>query len=120
MLPAGVIDEDLAHQPGRHAVEVRPALQRHAVHIHQSQIDLVDERRRLEGVAWRFALEMSARHAAQLVIHERDQAVERRRVALTPGQEQASDIVQRTSRSSAVRERATFCAPSIGPKQAKP
>ena len=88
-----MIDEDLPHQPGRHAEEVRPARQCQAVHIHQSQIDLVDERRRLEGVSWRFAPEMAPRHAAQLVIHERDQAVERRRVALAPGQEQASYIV---------------------------
>ena len=51
------------------------------------------ERRRLEGVPRLFAPEMAARHAAQLVIHERDQAVERRRVALAPGQEQASYIV---------------------------
>jgi hypothetical protein len=53
----------------------------------------MDERRRLEGVSWRFALEMAARHAAQLVIDEREQAVERRRVTLAPGQEQASYIV---------------------------
>ena len=50
VLSAGVIDEDLAHQLRRHRKEVRPALQRHAVHIHESQVDLMDERRRLQGV----------------------------------------------------------------------
>ena len=40
-----------------------------------------------------FASKMAARHAAQLVIHERDQTVERRGVALAPGQEQSGYIV---------------------------
>ena len=93
MLPAGVIDEDLAHQLRRHRKKVRPVLQRQPVHIHQSQVDLMHERRRLKGVPGLFTLEMAARHAAQLVIHERDQTVERLGVALAPGQEQSSYIV---------------------------
>ena len=93
MLSAGVIDEDLAHQLRRHRKKVRPVLQRQSVHIHESQVDLMHERRRLKGVPRLFALEMAARHAAQLVIHERDQAVERLGVALAPGQEQSSYIV---------------------------
>ncbi len=93
MLSAGVIDEDLAHQLRRHRKKVRPVLQRQSVHIHESQVDLMHERRRLEGVPRLFALETAARHAAQLVIHERDQTVERLGVALAPGQEQSSYIV---------------------------
>ena len=85
---AGVIDEDLPHQLGRQCKEVGPVLDRHAVHIHKSQIDLMNERRRLQWVQRRFCLQTAARHAAQLVVHDRDQAVERRGVALTPGQEQ--------------------------------
>ena len=72
---------------------MRPVLQRQSVHIYQSQVDLVHERRRLEGVPRRFALEMAARHAAQLVVHQRDQTVERLGVALAPGQEQSSYIM---------------------------
>ena len=93
MLSAGVIDEDLAHQLGRQRKEVGPALQRHAVHIHESQVDLMNERRRLQCVPRRFAPETAARHAAQFVIHDRDQAVERRGVSLAPGQEQFSYFV---------------------------
>ena len=96
-----MIDEDLAHQPGRHRKEVRPAVQRHAVHIHESQEDLVHESRRLEGVSGRFPPEMAARHAPQLVIHQRNQAVERRGVSLAPGQEQPGDFV----RAGVVRHR---------------
>ena len=87
-LSTGVVDEDLAHQPGRHRKEVRAALQRHAIHIHESQEDLVHERRRLEDVSGRFPPEMTARHPSQLVIHQRNQAVERRSVSLSPGQEE--------------------------------
>ena len=92
-LSAGVVDENLAHQHGGHPKEVGPVLQRHAVHIHEPQVDLVDERRRLEGVPWRFASEMAGRHAAQLLIHQGDHAFERRGVSLAPGQEQSRDVV---------------------------
>jgi hypothetical protein len=63
------------------------------VHIHESQVDLMHERRRLEGVPRLFAPEMTARHPAQLLIHERNQTVERLAVALAPGEEQFSYIV---------------------------
>ena len=36
---------------------------------------------------------MAARHPAQFVVDERDQAVERRGVSLAPGEEQVRDIV---------------------------
>ena len=51
------------------------------------------ESRRLEGVSGRFPSEMTARHPPQLVIHQRNQAVERRGVSLAPGQEQPGDVV---------------------------
>ena len=51
------------------------------------------ESRRLEGVAGRFPSKMAARHTPQLVIYERNQAVERRGVSLAPAQEQPGDLV---------------------------
>ena len=51
------------------------------------------ESRRLEGVSGRFPPEMAARHPPQLVIHQRNQAVERRGVSLAPGQEQLGYVV---------------------------
>ena len=91
--PAGVVDEDLAHQPRRDRKEVRAALQRHAIHIHEPQEDLVHECRRLEGVSGRFPPEMAAGHPPQLVIQQRNQAVERRGVSLAPGQEEPGYVV---------------------------
>ena len=63
------------------------------VDIDQSKVDLVNERRRLKGVPRRFTAKMAARHPAQFVVDERDQAVERRGVSLAPGQEQVRYIV---------------------------
>jgi hypothetical protein len=88
-----MIDKDLAHERGRQRKEVGPILQRHAVHIDESQVRLMNERRRLQGVPWGFAPETAARHAAQFVIHDRHQAVERRGISLTPGQKQFGDFV---------------------------
>ena len=48
---------------------------------------------RLKGVPRRLAAKMAARHAAQFVVDERDQAVERRGVSLAPGQEQVRYLV---------------------------
>ncbi|HSC26155.1 MAG TPA: hypothetical protein VLD67_02715 [Vicinamibacterales bacterium] len=88
----GVVDEDVAHQPGRQRKEVRAALQRHPVHIDETQEDLVDERCRLARVAGTLPPEMAARHAPQIVIQQRNQPVERRGVSLSPGQEELGDV----------------------------
>ena len=92
-MPAGVIDEDLAHQGGRHAEEVGPAGESHAIDIDESKVDLVNECGRLEPVPRRLASKTAARNPAQFVIDERDKAVERRVVSMTPGQEQVRYIV---------------------------
>ena len=93
-LSTGVVDEDLAHQPGRQRKEVRAAFQRHPIHIDETQEDLVDERCRLERVSGRFPPEMAARHPTQIVIQQWNQAVERRSVSLSPGQEELGDVVR--------------------------
>ena len=72
---------------------MRPAVKRHAVDIHESQEHLVHESRRLEGVSGRFPPEMAARHPPQLVVHQRNQAVERRGISLAPGQKQPGYVV---------------------------
>ena len=73
---------------------MRSALQRHLVDIHQPKVDLVDQSRRLKCVPCRFAPEMASRHAAQPVVHERDQTIQRRGISLAPGHEQAGYIVR--------------------------
>jgi hypothetical protein len=91
--PTCVIDEDLPHEGGGDTIEVRSARERCAACIHEPQVDLMDESCRLYREPWRFAAELTACHAPQLVVHKRDEAVERPIVSLAPGQEQAGDVV---------------------------
>jgi hypothetical protein len=58
----------------------------------------MNECRRLEWVPPRLAPQTAARDTAQLVVDERDHAVERRGVPLAPGQEQVRYVVH-TERS---------------------
>ena len=92
-MSAGVVDQDLAHQPGRQRKEVRAAFQRHPIHIDETQEDLMDERCGLETVSGTFPPQMAARHPPQIVIHQRNKAVECRGVPLAPGQEELCDVV---------------------------
>jgi hypothetical protein len=88
-----MIDDDLAHQGGRHTEEVRPARESHAIDIDESKVDLVNECGRLERLPRRLAPKTAARHLAQFVVDERDQPVERGGISLAPGQEEFRYIV---------------------------
>jgi hypothetical protein len=88
-----VVDEDLTHQSRRQSKEMRAAFQRHPIHIDETQEDLMDERCRLERVSGTFRPEVGARHPPQIVIQQRNQAVECRGVSLSPGQEELGDVV---------------------------
>lgn len=87
MLPASVIDEDVAHQGSRHAEKVRSARESHAIDVDESKVHLVNQCGCLERVPRRLASETTPCHPAQFVIDERDQVVERRGVSLAPAQE---------------------------------
>lgn len=52
--------------------------------LERPEIDFVDERGGRQRVIGRFAVELAARDPAQLVVHQRDQAVDRLRVARAP------------------------------------
>jgi hypothetical protein len=88
-----MIDEDLAHQGGRHTEEVRPTRESHAIDINESKVGLVNECGCLKGMPRSFAAKLAARHSAQFVVDEWNQAVERCGVSPAPGQEQFSYIV---------------------------
>jgi hypothetical protein len=73
---------------------MRAAFQRHPIHVDETQEDLVDERCRLETVSGTFPPEMATRYPPQIVIQQRNQAVERCGVSLPPGQEELGDGVR--------------------------
>ena len=89
-----MIDEDLAHQSRRHGHEMGPALERHPVPVHEAQVDLVDERGRLKGVARLLVSQVGARDLLQFGIHQRDETLQRHGVALAPFDEKGSHVVQ--------------------------
>jgi hypothetical protein len=87
MSPPSVIHKNPAHQRGRDTEEMRATRKCCAANIHESEIDLVNEYSWLDADGRRFAAELPASDAAQLVIHQRHQAFEGPFVALAPGRQ---------------------------------
>jgi hypothetical protein len=81
------INENPAHQPRRHREEVRAVLPPNPIDFNEPQVHLVDERRRLEGVADPFTLHVMTGQAAQLLMDQRQQRVKRVGFAPVPSQE---------------------------------
>jgi hypothetical protein len=79
-----MVDENAAHRLCGHAEEVRSILPVDLALIDETQVDLVDERRRLQRVIHALASELTGSDAAQLGIQERQELVERGGVAATP------------------------------------
>lgn len=65
--------------------------------VDQPQVRFVDESRRLKTVAGPLTSRTPLRDLVELVVDVRNQAVERRRVAMSPCQEQGSDIARLAS-----------------------
>jgi hypothetical protein len=84
MPPPGLVDKNPAHQRGRDTEEMRATGKCCAANVHEPEIDLVNECRWLDGDGRRFAAELPAGDAAQLVIHQRQQAFEGLLVPLAP------------------------------------
>lgn len=91
--PASVVDQDLAHQPRRSAEEVCPVLPARLLSVEKAQVDLVQERRRLQGVTGRLAFEDPPRLPVQLVVDQVEKIVRGIRAALVPGAQQVGDLV---------------------------
>jgi hypothetical protein len=87
-----VIDEDAAHQLGRDSEEVRAAGEARLPLIDELEVRLVDECRRLQGVAGALAPQVARGQAPQLRVDERHQLVERARVAAAPTLQKYGDV----------------------------
>ena len=96
----GLVDEDVAHDLRRHGEEVRAILPADALPVHQPQVGLIDERRRLKDVSGPLARHVARGETMQLLLDERRQDVERALVAAAPRDEQLRDIPSRTHPSS--------------------
>ena len=81
-LAAGVLDEDAAHGLGRRGEEVPPAVPvLRLLHVHQPQVGVVDQGRRLQRLARRFLRKALGGQLAQLVVDQRQQLLGRAGVA---------------------------------------
>lgn len=74
---AGVIDEDLAHELGGDAEKVGAIAIVGLILADHARVDLVDEGGGLECMAGAFATKLAVGEAAQLIVNEGDQLVER-------------------------------------------
>ena len=90
--PARDVDEHAPHHPGRDAEEVPAVLPADRIPAEQAQAQLVDQRRRLKADARSLADQVAGRHAVQLLVDERQHALERVRIAVAPGAEQLRDL----------------------------
>ena len=71
------LDQDLAHRVRGDRAEVRAVLPALRAILHQPQVGLVDERRRLERLARTLAAQIRRRQPAQLLVDDRQQRVDR-------------------------------------------
>jgi hypothetical protein len=88
------VDEHLAHAPRGHAEELRAALEARRPLVDEAQVRLVDERRGLERVPRRLALQR-ARACRRSSVDRGEQRVERLAVAGAPRREELRDVRRR-------------------------
>jgi hypothetical protein len=93
-----VIHQHAAHQPGGDAEEMRPVLPAHGVCAGEPNKCFVDERRRLEGVFAPLPGHVGPSQAQELGLDEREQVLERLRIAVAPRPKQMGDLPRRGCR----------------------
>ena len=86
-----MIDEDTAHDAGRHGEKMGAVLPVDVRRVDEPQIRLVDECCCLEAVTGALAGHAAARDLVELPVDERDQPLEGRLVAVPPLVEQPGD-----------------------------
>ena len=79
-----VVHQDPPHGDGNDGQEAVAILGGQLMLLEQPEVDLVDEGRSRQRVIGSFAMKLTARNPAQLVIDQRDQPVDRLWVARTP------------------------------------
>jgi hypothetical protein len=93
---ACVVDEEPAHDLTRHPVEMRAAPPVDPSLVDQFQVGLVNQCGGLEGMVGAFAPQLAGGDAAQFVIDERQQSVERARITSRPVVEQPGEVAGRS------------------------
>jgi len=76
LVPAGVVDEHIPHDPRHEGQQLRPPLPLDLGPSGQLQVDLVDQRRRVQGVPLPLTLEVTVGESSKIVVQKGDQVVE--------------------------------------------
>ena len=87
-----MIDEYASHQLRGDAEEVRAILPLHVSLVHQPNVSLVNQRRRLQRVTRLFASQVARSLSTEFVVDDRHQLVERLFVAALVADKQLRDI----------------------------
>jgi hypothetical protein len=87
-----MVHQDAAHDPGRYGQEMHAVGPRDRLAVDESDEGFIDERRGLQAVPDALARHAAASDAMELLMDQRDQVLEGALVALTPLQEQRSDV----------------------------
>ena len=80
----GGVHQDAPHDPRRHGEKVPPVLPVDLVNVEQSEIRLIDERRRLQCMVRTLLRHVAPRQAPQLLVDQRHQLVQGGCVASPP------------------------------------
>ena len=80
----GVIHENLAHQPGSHANEVRAVLRLERALVGEAQVSLMDKGRGLKSVARALPFQIAVSDGAEFFVDERDQRLKGLLIASPP------------------------------------
>ena len=94
-MPAGMVDEDLAHELRGDAEEMDAALPGGLALVDEAHVGFMDEGSGLQGVVATFAAEVALGQTAEFLVDERRELIERRLVALLPVNEELSDFFRR-------------------------
>src|SRR5262249_21277145 len=88
------IGENAAHQLGTDGQKMGSVLPAYLPHIYQPQVDLIDERGGLQGMACGFAGHIALCRLVQLVVHKRRKLFQRLFVPVNPSAEQMGYFVR--------------------------
>jgi hypothetical protein len=89
---ASVINKNAAHQPGRDAKEMRAVFPPHTFRTGQPNECFVDERGRLKSVFAPLSRHVASSQPPEFGLDERQQVLERLRIAVAPGSKQEGDL----------------------------
>jgi hypothetical protein len=84
---------------------MRPVVPRHVAETAQTQIGLVDQGGRLQGVARPLRTEMPRRDRAELRVNQRQEPLQRAVIPLLPGPENLRDLARVSVVDGAIIER---------------